>query len=330
VHERKFTLPAVAPFRLDFTVWALRRRTTNGVDRWDAGRYSRVLVLDGVPVGIVAGQEGTGRDSSLFLTMYCQEPITGRLEGNVLPTVRKMLGLAIDLGPFYRIAAGHAEIEGLAKTFSGVKPPRFPSLFEALVNAIACQQLTLDVGILLITRLAERFGIGFDVNGVTRHAFPRPEDLEYIPEANMKALGYSTQKARAVKELARTFLQQPLDFGHLDEMTAEEIVGRLTALRGIGRWSAEYALLRGLGRLDVFPRDDVGARNNLERLFRLPDKPGYEQIRELTSRWHPYEGMVYFHLLLEKLRQKGLLGAPSTIEEKRLPGCRNGQDEAKR
>jgi DNA-3-methyladenine glycosylase II len=80
-------------------------------------------------------------------------------------------------------------------------------------------------------------------------------------------------------------------------MANEEIVGYLTTLRGIGRWSAEYALLRGLGRLDIFPGDDVGARNNLQRLFHLHTKPDYEEINKLTSQWHPYEGLVYFHLL---------------------------------
>jgi DNA-3-methyladenine glycosylase II len=62
-----------------------------------------------------------------------------------------------------------------------------------------------------------------------------------------------------------------------------------------------------LGRLDTFPGDDIGAQNNLQRLFHLVDRPNYEQIRELTSRWHPYEGLVYFHLLLEKLRTKGVI-----------------------
>ena len=66
-------------------------------------------------------------------------------------------------------------------------------------------------------------------------------------------------------------------------------------------------LLRGLGRLDTFPGDDIGAQNNLQRLFRLADKPTYDHIRQLTSPWHPYEGVVYFHLLLDKLRANGAL-----------------------
>jgi DNA-3-methyladenine glycosylase II len=307
VAQRKLTLSVVAPFRLDFTVWALRRRKTNIVDRWDEGQYSRVLVFGNYPVRIVIAQEGTSRDPNLCVTLQCQKAITGQIEKDALALIKTMLGLAIDLQPFYKSATENEPLRNLVAAFSGVKPPCFPSLFEALVNSIACQQLTLDVGILVINRLAERFGVKFDINGMTQYAFPRPQDLENIAEMDIKGLGYSAQKARAIKELAQTFLRHHADFTHLDKMTNEEIVRHLTNLRGIGRWSAEYALLRGLGRLDIFPGDDVGARNNLQRLFHLQNKPDYEEINKLTSQWHPYEGLVYFHLLLEKLRQKEVI-----------------------
>jgi DNA-3-methyladenine glycosylase II len=120
-------------------------------------------------------------------------------------------------------------------------------------------------------------------------------------------LGFSHQKARAIRELAADVVADRLDLAGLDGMTNREAVDYLSTIRGIGRWSAEYVLLRGLGRLDTFPGDDVGAQNNLQRLFHLVDKPNYEQIRDLTSPWHPYEGLVYFHLLLEKLQTKGVL-----------------------
>ena len=274
VEQRKLTLPVVAPFRLDFTVWALRRRKTNMIDRWDGGRYSRVLVFDNHPVGV---SHGSGRnkpcsESSRYLEQ-CQKGITtAQIEKDTLLVIKKMLGLAVDLRPFYERATENAPLRELVEEFSGVKPPCFPSLFEALVNSISCQQVTLDVGILMISRIAERFGIVFDENGIIQYAFPKPEDLENAAEADIKDLGYSAQKARAIKELAQTFLQHHTDFTHLDKMANEEIVRYLTTLRGIGRWSAEYALLRGLGRLDIFPGDDVGARNNLQRLFHLHEQ----------------------------------------------------------
>ncbi|PKN80892.1 MAG: hypothetical protein CVU51_14580 [Deltaproteobacteria bacterium HGW-Deltaproteobacteria-1] len=142
---------------------------------------------------------------------------------------------------------------------------------------------------------------------MVQYAFPRPEDLENATEADIKDLGYSAQKARAIKELAQTFLQHDTNINQLAKLDNEQVVQFLTTFRGIGRWSAQYALLRGMGRLDIFPGDDVGAKNNLQRLFHLAEKPDYEEINKLTLQWHPYEGLVYFHLLLEKLHRNSVI-----------------------
>jgi DNA-3-methyladenine glycosylase II len=90
-------------------------------------------------------------------------------------------------------------------------------------------------------------------------------------------------------------------------MNNEEAKTSLSSMRGVGRWTAEYVLLRGLGRLDTFPGDDVGAQKNLQQLLHLEEKPPYEKVKELTSPWQPYAGFVYFHLLLDKLEKQGVL-----------------------
>jgi len=110
-----------------------------------------------------------------------------------------------------------------------------------------------------------------------------------------------------MKELAMAVASGRVDLESTNRMSDQDAIKYLSALRGVGRWSAEYVLLRGLGRIDTFPADDIGARNNLHRLFHLDHKPGYEEIKELTSRWHPYEGFVYFHLLLNKLHLNGVI-----------------------
>jgi DNA-3-methyladenine glycosylase II len=79
-----------------------------------------------------------------------------------------------------------------------------------------------------------------------------------------------------------------VDLARLEGLNNDQAVAEPSRLHGIGRWSAEYVLLRGLGRLDTFPGDDVGAQNNLQRLFHLADKPTYNRVRQLTSPWHPY------------------------------------------
>lgn len=300
-------LPATPPFRLDLTVWALRRRKKNAVDRWDDGQYSRVILADGDLVWLTVLQETAGAEPKLILTVESTTRISERTRKAAGLLVQKMLGLAVDMQPFYDLAGDNAVIGPLVKRFSGVRPPRFPTVFEGLVNSIACQQVTLDLGIILLNRLSERFGAQVVRRGTELHAFPTPTDLADVPEESIKELGFSRQKARAIKELSAHVVDNSVDLTRLEGVTNREAIAYLSRIRGIGRWSAEYVLLRGLGRLDTFPGDDIGAQNNLQRLFHLVEKPAYDHIRLLTAPWHPYEGVVYFHLLLDKLHANGVI-----------------------
>jgi DNA-3-methyladenine glycosylase II len=295
------------PFRLDLTVWTLRRRQKNTADRWDAGQYSRVILADGHPVLLTVVQEMAGVEPTLIVTVESAEPISEQARKEAGLLVHKMFGLGVDLRPFYELAGDDPVIGPLAARFRGMRPPRFPNVFEGLINSIACQQVTLDLGIILLNRLSQRFGPHLVDQDVVRHAFPAAADLADVPEEAIRELGFSRQKTRAIQQLAAHVVDTSVDLARLEGCNNDQAVAELSRIRGVGRWSAEYVLLRGLGRLDIFPGDDVGAQNNLQRLFHLAGKPTYDQSRQLTSPWHPYEGLVYFHLLLDKLHATGAL-----------------------
>jgi DNA-3-methyladenine glycosylase II len=300
-----FELRALPPFRLDLTVWALRRRAENRVDSWDGRHYRRLLVINGRPRALTVAQ-ASGPDSP-NLEVRVDGPDLSEHEIPALSLIlTRMLGLDVNLSGFYRLAAADPVLAPLADRFRGLKPPRFPTVFEAVVNAVACQQISLDFGIRLLNRLAEAFGPALEVAGQVLRGFPAPEDLASRQVDELRVLGFSRQKARAVCELAGA-VAGGLDLEGLAEVDGEAAAARLRRLRGVGRWTAEYALLRGLGRLDVFPGDDVGARNNLRRWLGLGEPLDYARTKALAGRWQPYAGLVYFHLLLERLEGRGLV-----------------------
>jgi DNA-3-methyladenine glycosylase II len=216
-----------------------------------------------------------------------------------------MFGLQVDLSGFYRMAEADDLIAPLARRFRGLKPPRFPTIFESLVNAVACQQLSLEAGLSLLNRLSAAHGGAVSMNAVSLHAFPRPEDLADLKLAALRELGFSMRKAATIVDLSRAVATGGLDLEVLQDLADDAVIARLTSLRGIGRWSAEYVLLRGLGRLHIFPGDDVGARNNLARWLGLEPPLDYGAVRQAVSPWQPYAGMVYFHLLLDRLDAAG-------------------------
>ena len=301
--RQSFFLEAVPPFRLDLTVWTLRRRPENAMDRWDDQTYRRVLRLTGVPTEVAVRQVGPADHPRLRVTIPGQ-PLNRSTQQAATIALEQLLGLNVDLTDFYRLASQDVILGALVRRFRGMKPPRFDTVFECLINAVACQQVSLTVGILLLNRLAESLGPSAKNNPLA-HTLPTCEDLAAADPKSIQALGFSRRKAEYIVELARTTGAAKFDPHRLAALSNDEVAAQLTALRGIGRWSAEYALLRGLGRLDVFPADDVGAGNNLRRWLGLSKSLDYLGVRRKLARWSPYAGLVYFHLLLDGIANAG-------------------------
>jgi DNA-3-methyladenine glycosylase II len=295
-----FFLKPVAPFRLDLTAWTLRRRAHNLIDRWDGVTYRRVLVIQGQPVEVAVTQVEPP-DSPRLRVAVTGAAVDSEFKKPVTSLLNHMLGLQVDMSEFYRFAFHQPKLGPLARRFRGMRPPRFPSVFEALVNATACQQMSLTVGIHLLNRLAGLCGLTMEDNGAVTHAFPRPQDLvDHDPHA-IALLGFSRQKVRAMLESAIAISNKQLNLESLVEVSDDVALANLQALRGVGRWTAEYVLLRGLGRWHIFPGDDVGARNNLIRWLGLSEDLDYESVQRVLARWKTYGGLIYFHLLLDHL-----------------------------
>ena len=284
-------------------MWALRRRALNEVDAWDGSTYRRVLVLDDAPLEVAVTQEGGADAPVLHLTLNSTG--TQRSAREARAALEKMLSLELDIDPFYALATGDPVLAPLAQRFRGLRPPRFASVFECLVNAVALQQLSLVAGLTLLNRLSRTYGACSSAAGNRMYAFPEPAELAIAQPGAIRTLGFSLRKATTIVAIANAANKGRLALESLATRDDEDVVETLTQIAGVGRWSAEYTLLRGLGRLHVFPGDDVGARKNLARWLGLAEPLDYTGVQRAVAGWRPYAGLVYFHLLLDRLAARG-------------------------
>jgi DNA-3-methyladenine glycosylase II len=297
--------PAV-PFRLDLTAWALRRRAHNEVDRWDGRAYSRVLAL-GDEVGMLSVEQSGAPGAPRLTITFAGQALDRGSEADLRHALDRLLGLSVDLSGFRTMAAADPVLHQLAARMRGFRPPRFPTVFEALLNAVACQQLSITVGVHLLNRLAAAHGPRLAGASDGPRAFPGPNDLSAVSPEELRRLGFSLTKARTIIGAAQAIVDGALDLEGLERLDDQAAIEQLTGLYGVGRWSAEYVMLRGLGRLHIFPGDDVGARNKLERFLAIESKLDYEGVERVLARWRPYSGVVYLHLLLDSLSEAGLV-----------------------
>lgn len=304
----EFELAPLAPFRLDLTAWALRRRPENQVDRWDGATYRRVIYIQDECVEVSVCQRGYPDIPRLAVNVRGGRK-AARAKPKIVAVLTHMLGLQLNLTPFYRMAERDPKLRGLAERYRGLKPVRFPTIFEALANAFACQQFTMAAGIQLLNRLAQLGSVTMETSDGQMFGFPQPADLLRLSSRTFRRLGFSRQKTRAFHDLSRGILVRRFDLQTLTNCSNEEAMKFLLALRGVGRWTAEYALLRGSGRLDVFPGDDVGAQNGLAKWLHRRKPMDYATVNRALRRWQPYAGFIYFHMLMESLTAAGRISA---------------------
>jgi DNA-3-methyladenine glycosylase II len=148
--------------------------------------------------------------------------------------------------------------------------------FATLLNIIVCQQVSKEAGASIWGKLEKRLG------EVT------PEKVGRVREGTLRACGLSRPKVRYAKALAREVASGALDLAGLAESSDEEIMKALTAVTGIGAWTAEIYMMFGLGRPDIMPGGDLALAVAAGRLLGLDERPSPDELVRLAERWRPH------------------------------------------
>ncbi len=151
--------------------------------------------------------------------------------------------------------------------------------FEFLVKTIISQQLSLKAAQSLITKFNTLFGFNLSPNAM----------LDF----NLENIGLSTAKIRTIRELSEALQTETLNFSQFPNMTDSEVIKALTKLWGIGNWTAHIFMIFGLGRINVFPEDDLGIKKALAINYQ---NPSYSKIKQIQKLWDPYRSIASYYL----------------------------------
>ena len=271
----------------------------SGTDNLDGGVYRRLLDLDGRLILASVSSTGTVDAPELALELRGQG-ITDADGERAAAQVRWMLGTEQELAPFYALAESDPALAELSRQFRGLHLPRTATLFESLVLAILGQQISASVARTLRTLLIERFGSRYVTpakagdDGATYYAFPRPEAILSSSPEELRDLKLSRSKAEYVRVIAVAALEP--GWNELYDLPDDEFVRRLTALRGVGNWTAQWALVRGLARPDALPLGDLALRRGVSRLWRQGDAVTDREVSEIAERWRPWRSYATAYL----------------------------------
>jgi DNA-3-methyladenine glycosylase II len=279
------------PFSLAWTS-ARFGRLPDPVNRVAEGEFARLVPAgEGLALVRVAQERAT----KLRLRVAWTNASSEAARAAATRLVEAALGARLDLRPFQRAHAGDPLLGPAMRAHRGLRVAGAFDLFEALVNAVLTQQVNLQFAYSVRAELAERYGASAELAGARWLAFPTAERIARANLADLRGMRLSQAKAETLLRVARACAEGELTEAMLAPLSDEDAIAALVRTKGIGRWTAEVALIRGLGRPDVFPAGDLAV---LRRL--APDWLGRAaseaEIRAFAERWRPWRSLalVYF------------------------------------
>lgn len=297
-------IAALAPYRLDLTVSVLRRLSTNVVDIFTPeGRYVRALAGTRGPVLVRVHQT---RPDALVVVLEGDVREPGE-RARLLGLVRRTLGTHRDLAHFNRTAATIPWLRALARRVRGVKPPRYPTIWEAFVNSVVFQQVSLKAASTITRRLIMSLGTALEDEGTPLYLFPSAARVLHARDSALRATGLSANKVATLRRAGEALLSGALSETMLEERPSADAAALLQQIKGIGPWTAAVILLRGFGRLDVFPMHDTSIAHNIT----LVAGTAPLDIKRVLAALSPQQGMLYYLLLLARLEARGEAGRAS-------------------
>jgi DNA-3-methyladenine glycosylase II len=291
------------------------------------GEFRQALRVDGRIALLSIKSKGTVDEAALRVAVVSDDRLSrGELE-KVRALVVHMLNLDMDLKPFYRAVSGDPVMSRLTRSLYGLKSPTTPTVFEALVDSIIEQQISLASAHSMQRRLIRRYGDTADIGGATWYLYPTPAALGRATLRGLQDCGLSRRKSEYIRDVSAQVDDGRLDLDAFESFQdTGEILEELKRVRGIGDWTAEMVMIRGLHKMDSLPADDIGLQARVSYFYGQQGRASADDLRRVAGNWGRYRGLGgYYMIVAHNLGLEAAVpgaGADARPQSREVPGSR--------
>jgi DNA-3-methyladenine glycosylase II len=293
----KLTITPTPPFDFDLSA----RIFSDGdaqIHRYENGKYWQVIRVNGKLILVTMTSSGTVDRPMLSVDLKSSKDISGKERKIAREVVVSLFNMDFDLAPFYESIKNDRTMYGVTQKLRGLRSPTTPTVFEALVSSIIEQQISLNVAHSIETRAVKTFGDVLRLDGAY-YSFPTPQKMASTTLEKIRKCGLSSKKAEYIRDVSKLIVDGELNldkFKNYEDMN--EIISELCEIRGIGVWTAELTMVRGMQRLEAIPADDLGLKRCISHYYCGDRKISGEEARRIADKWGKWKGLASFYLIM--------------------------------
>ena len=302
IYSEQIEITAIPPYNFDLSCEIFAngdqqiRNAKNGFF-WQVIRVNRKLAL------AVVTATGTVEKPKLTVDLKSDKTITEEDKKTSEKAIKTLFSLDLNLKRFYEIVKNDEIMAQLTSELWGLKNPTTPTIFEAMIDAIVEQQISLKVANNLENKIIKRFGDALNLEDDVYFVYPTPQQLALVSINEFRQCGLSYRKAEYVKDASTLIAEGKLNLENLKTYEdSHQIVQELDHIRGVGVWTAEFTMLRGMRRLEALPADDLGLRRVISRYYRDGKLISSVEARRIAENWGCWKGLAAYYLVVADMK----------------------------
>ena len=268
------------------------------IQRYEKGSYWQLIWLNNKLVLITVRSLGSVDKPELSVSIKPDNELNKKDSELARKILTSIFNLDFDLKYFYYDMFEDRIMSKLTLKLCGLNSPTTPTFFEAIVSSIIEQQISLKAARSIETKMIKEFGNMLQLDDETYYSFPTPETISNLEKEDLRGSGLSFRKAEYVIGLSKKIEENKLNLNELKNKNTSEIVNELLKIRGIGVWTAELAVIRGLHRFVALPADDIGLRRVVSHYYNNDKPVSADELRRIAKGWGKWSGLVAFYLVV--------------------------------
>lgn len=286
-----FSLPVPAAFSFEHCFNFLQRSPKELLHRCGENSVRKLVRFENKNVLFELRPSGNGLHVDVL-----NSTVADGLEQYLRQYIIEWFDLETDLTPFYALVQKDKLLKDLVRKYYGYRIVGQPDLFESLVWAVLGQQINLQFAYTLKQRFVEKFGERLTFEDQDYFLFPRPDAVFLLSDEHLLPLQFSKQKSRYTVLIAEAFVSGEVSKEKLKGMSLGEAKVKLMKIKGVGNWTANYALMKTFRFPTAFPLEDAGIHNAIRNLKNLERKPTLDEVERIFKKYKGWEAYATLYL----------------------------------